>query len=86
MKFEDLEVGKCYTRYDDAEYLVIYKTDNWFVALKYSYNHYMLHPLVYTKEWLSEDYNHDLHEISDWTLNDYIEEFRYIDEYSLTNK
>jgi len=91
MKIEDLEVGKSYTRYDDAQYLVIFidPKNRFFVALHYSMNHCIMHPTVYTQEFLDEDYNAELHEMNDgWDLMDMLEcnEMRVADDWSIVDE
>ena len=50
--FEDLNIGKFYTRWDDAIYKVIDKGDDWYLTLKYSNNHHVFNPIIHSKDEL----------------------------------
>ena len=85
MKIEDLIVNECYTRYDDAEFMILYKTDKWFIALDLSHNHKIAVPQIYDQKWLDEDYNKNIQLMSegDYPMYNYINDFDVVDEYTL---
>lgn len=81
MKIDDLIVGKCYTIDDDAEYLILYKAKNFFVALVYSFNHNIGVTRIYNEEWLNETWNElRLKDNEEYNLTDYIDDFKYVDD------
>jgi len=81
MKIEDLIVGQCYTRDDDAEYLILYKAKNFFVALVYSFNHNIGVIKIYNEEWLNETWNNlRLKDNDEYNITDYIDDFKYVDD------
>ena len=81
MKIEDLIIGKCYTRDDDAEYLILYKAKNFFVALVYSFNHNVGNINIYNEDWLNKEWNDlRLKDENEWNIPDFIDDFKYIDE------
>lgn len=84
MKIEDLEVGESYTRHDDGEYLVCYKSEDWALVLAFSHNHKVAAPRFITQKDLDADWNKDLHKDEDWNLADYLDCLKYADEYSLS--
>lgn len=49
MKWADIEVGKAYGSYDDASYLVTYKTDDWICVLHHSNNHKLVNPEIWDR-------------------------------------
>jgi hypothetical protein len=85
MKIEDLIINECYTRYDDAEFMILYKTDKWFIALDLSHNHKIAVPQIYDQKWLDEDYNKNFQLMSegDYPMYNYINDFDVVDEYTL---
>lgn len=87
IKIDDLVVGQCYTRDDDAEYMVLYKAKNFFVALEYSFNHNVGDVKMYDEKWLNEPWNRlGPKDEGEWNLSDYIDEFEYIDETTIKMK
>lgn len=86
MKIEDLKINECYTRYDDAEYLILYKTDKWFITLNLSHNHKIAVPQIYDQKWLDEEFNKNLQLMSesDYPLYLYINDFNFINDSTLT--
>lgn len=83
MTLEGIQIGKCYETGDDALYYVVAKGNDWFLAIKYSYNHTVASPIFYHESFLSEDYNENLKE-SD---NDYIfDDLVYWDDFTLKIK
>ena len=86
MTIQDLEVGKCYTRWDDAEYLILYKTDKWVAVLHYSDNHRVANREFWPKEELDKDYNEKLVVDEDWPITEFIDEFEFIDSNTILNK
>ena len=81
MKIEDLIIGKCYTRDDDAEYLILYKAKNFFVVLVYSFNHNVGNINIYNEDWLNKEWNDlRLKDENEWNIPDFIDDFKYIDE------
>ena len=81
MEIDDLVVGQCYTRDDDAEYMVLYKAKNFFVVLEYSFSHNVGDVKIYDKKWLNELWNHlRPKDEGEWRLSEYIDDFKYIDE------
>ncbi len=86
MTIQDLEVGKCYTRWDDAEYLILYKTDKWVAVLHYSDNHRVANLEFWPKEELDKDYNEKLVVDEDWPITEFIDEFEFIDSNTILNK
>ena len=66
LTLEDIQVGKFYERNDDALYYVVAKGKDWFLAIKYSYNHKVACPIYYHESFLAEDYNEKLKELADW--------------------
>lgn len=84
---DELDVGKCYTRWDDAEYLILYKTDKWIAVLHYSDNHKVANLEFWSKEELNKDYNEKLViNENDWPITEYINEFEFIDWQTISNK
>ena len=85
MNIEDLIVNECYTRYDDSEYMILYKSEKWFIALQLSHNHKIAVPQVLDQKWLDEDYNKNLQLMSkgDYPMYNYINDFDVVDEYTL---
>ena len=79
MTIQDLKVGKCYTRWDDAEYLILYKTDKWIAVLHYSDNHRVGNLEFWPKEELDKDYNKNLVIDEDWPITNFIDEFEFMD-------
>lgn len=78
---DDLIVGKCYTRDDDAEYLILYKAKNFFIALVYSFNHYVGNINIYNEDWLNETWNNlRLKDNKEYNITDFIDDFKYIDD------
>ena len=64
MKLEDLEIGKYYTRDDDALYKVVAKGIDWVCVLHYSLNHRVCNAEICNEEKL---YMEGMHEdIDDW--------------------
>lgn len=86
MKLEDLEVGKCYTTWDAAEYLVCYKTNKWALLLVYSDAHYVASPMFINQDWLDQEWCKKLEEVIEWPITEFIDEFNYINEYTITNR
>lgn len=66
MTLEDIQTDKFYERNDDALYYVVAKGKDWFLAIKYSYNHKVACPIYYHESFLAEDYNEDLKEVAEW--------------------
>lgn len=86
MKIDELEVGKCYTRWDDSEYLILYKTDKWVAVLHYSDNHKVGNLEFWPKEELDKDYNEKLVlNENDWPITEYINEFEFVDWQTISN-
>ena len=84
--FEDLNIGKFYTRWDDAIYKVIDKGDDWYLTLKYSNNHHVFNPIIHSKDELLEDYNiNHLEEIKDdvWYYEDLFNNAKYYSDFTL---
>ena len=81
-------IGKCYTRWDDAEYLILYKTNNWIAVLHDSSNHGVGDLEFWPIEELNEDYNKKLMLISDedWPITNYIDEFEYKNDQTIVKK
>ena len=50
MKTEELQIGKCYSRNDDALYKVVSIGEDWVLALVYSFNHNNCCPWIFTPE------------------------------------
>ena len=50
MRFEDLEIGKCYTHHDDGLYKVIDKGADWVLMWKYSCNHKVAMPWIHKSD------------------------------------
>ena len=69
MKLEDLEIGKYYTRGDDALYKVVAKGSDWVCVLHYSYNHRVCSSEICNEEEL---YMEGMHEDEDTWYNDSI--------------
>ena len=51
MKFEEIEIGECYSSLDDAVYKVLAKGEDWLCLLHYSYNHRVCNPEL----WKADD-------------------------------
>ena len=83
MKIEDLEIGKCYSRGDDALYKVVAKGEGWVCVLHYSHNHY-----VCTVEICNEDelYMEGMKESTEEWEYEIFEELRYSSWNTITNK
>ena len=64
MKLEDLEIGKYYTRGDDALYKVVAKGSDWVCVLHYSYNHHVCDAEIRNEENLYMDGMYE--DIDDW--------------------
>lgn len=72
----NLEIGACYGRGDDAEYLVLYRTSKFTVVLHYSYNH----RVGVLEFWDNNDTeNDDLKKIEDYPLTEYIDYIDFVD-------
>ena len=86
MKIQDLKINECDTRYDDSEYMILYKTEKWFIALNLSHNHNIAVPRIYDQKWLDEDFNKDFHLMSsgDYPMYNYINDLDIVDECTLT--
>ena len=82
MKLEDLEIGKCYSRGDDALYKVIAKGNGWVCVLHYSYNHKVCVSQICNEEEL---YLEGMKEVTDNWEYEIFEELRYSDYDTLTN-
>ena len=80
MKIEELEIGCSYTRDDDAEFLVVYKTKKWALTLRYSHNHMVCNPHFLTQDDLDEPWNKTLHKDEEWNLNEYLDGLKCISE------
>ena len=51
MKWDEIEIGECYSSLDDAVYKVLAKGEDWLCVLHYSYNHGVCNPEL----WKSDD-------------------------------
>lgn len=78
MKWEDIEVGKVYGSYDDASYLVTYKTDGWICVLHHSRNHKLVNPEIWDRitdgGWIEE-----WEEYEDYYIDEIFNNLKYID-------
>ena len=83
MTLEDLEIGKCYSRGDDALYKVVAKGNDWVCILQYSYNHYVCTADILNEEELYMDGMKEVTE--DWEY-EIFNELRYSRWGVLTNK
>lgn len=62
MTFNELEIGHCYSRGDDALYKVVDKGPDWVLVLSYSFNHRVATPWIFNTIDINED---NLHEETD---------------------
>ena len=83
MKLEELEVGKCYSRRDDALYKVVAKGDGWVCVLHYSYNHYVCVAEICDEEEL---YMEGMEEVTEEWEYEIFNELHYTSWNTLTNK
>jgi hypothetical protein len=85
MKWEDVKVGKVYGSYDDASYLVTYKTDEWICLLQHSHNHKIVSPIIWSK---NEDYIwiERWNEYEDYYIDEIFNNLEYINSDTLKEK
>ena len=83
MKFEDLEIGHCYSRGDDASYKVIDKGSDWVLVLSHSSNHRVATPWIFSSKEINED---NLYEETDEWDNDVFNNLEYHDYDMLKEK
>lgn len=85
MKWEDIEVGKVYGVYDDATYLVTYKTDEWICVLHHSNNHKIVSPEIWSRsadnEWINK-----WNEYDDFYTSEIFDNLKFIDSFTLKEK
>ena len=76
MTFDELEIGRCYSRGDDALYKVVSKGADWILVLSYSYNHHVATPWIFSSREINED---NLHEVIDEWVTDTFNNLSYVD-------
>lgn len=67
INFNNLEIGHCYSRGDDALYKVIDKGSDWVLVLSYSYNHHIANPWIFNAVEINEDNLHE--ETNEWEID-----------------
>lgn len=55
MTFNELEIGHCYSRGDDALYKVMDKGTNWVLVLSHSSHHHVATPWIFNSAEINED-------------------------------
>lgn len=83
MTKDKIEVGKCYSRGDDAVYKVVAMDNDWVLVLQYSFNHHIVVPWIYTSEEFVEDNLEEINETTEHWYYDIFDELTYIDSQTL---
>ena len=66
MTVNELKIGHCYSRGDDALYKVIDKGTNWVLVLSYSYSHRVASPWIFNSAEINEDNLYE--ETDEWVV------------------